>query len=43
VIWTTNVVRGLRGASDLLEKEFDLAAADAERIIPLEAESARQL
>jgi len=38
VIWTTNVVRGLRGASDLLEQAFDRAAADAERAIPLAAE-----
>ncbi len=38
VIWTTEVVRGLRGASDLLEQEFDRAAADAERTIPLAAE-----
>jgi (p)ppGpp synthase/HD superfamily hydrolase len=38
VIWTTDVVRGLRGASDLLEQKFDRAAADAERIIPLAAE-----
>ena len=40
VIWTTEVVRGLRGASDLLEQEFDRAAADAERTIPLAAEVA---
>ena len=39
VIWTTEVVQGLRGASDLLEQEFDRAAADAERTIPLAAES----
>src|SRR5215472_19104185 len=39
VIWTTEVVRGLRGASGLLEQEFDRAAADAERTIPLAAES----
>ena len=38
VIWTTEVVRGLRGASGLLEQEFDRAAADAERTIPLAAE-----
>ena len=38
VIWTTKVVQGLRGASDLLEQEFDRAAADAERTIPLAAE-----
>ena len=35
VIWTTEVVQGLRGASDLLEQEFDRAAAHAERTIPL--------
>jgi (p)ppGpp synthase/HD superfamily hydrolase len=35
VSWTTKVVQGLRGASDLLEQEFDRAAADAERTIPL--------
>jgi (p)ppGpp synthase/HD superfamily hydrolase len=29
VIWTTKVVQGLRGASDLLEQEFDRAAAHA--------------
>jgi len=29
VIWTTEVVQGLRGASGLLEQEFDRAAADA--------------
>ena len=34
VVWTMEVVQGLRGASDLLEQEFDRAAADAERIIP---------
>jgi len=39
VIWTSEVVRGLRGASSLLEQEFDRAAADAERTIPLAAES----
>jgi (p)ppGpp synthase/HD superfamily hydrolase len=38
VIWTTEVVQGLRGASALLEQEFDRAAADAERTIPLAAE-----
>jgi (p)ppGpp synthase/HD superfamily hydrolase len=38
VIWTTEVVQGLRGASGLLEQEFDRAAADAERTIPLAAE-----
>jgi hypothetical protein len=38
VIWTTEVVQGLRGASGLLEQEFDRAAADAERTIPLTAE-----
>ena len=37
VIWTTEVVQGLRGASDLLEQEFDRAATDAERTIPLVA------
>ena len=37
VIWTTRVVQGLRGASDLLEKEFDRATVDAERTIPLVA------
>ena len=37
VIWTTSVVQGLRGASDLLEKEFDRATVDAERTIPLVA------
>ena len=38
--WHVNseVVQGLRGASDLLEQEFDRAAADAERTIPLAAE-----
>ena len=35
VTWTTEVVQGLRGASDLLEQEFDRAAAHAERTIPL--------
>ena len=35
VIWTTEVVQGLRGASGLLEQEFDRAAADAEQAIPL--------
>ena len=35
VVWTSKVVQGLRGASDLLEQEFDRAAADAERAIPL--------
>jgi hypothetical protein len=35
VIWTTEVVQGLRAASALLEQEFDRAAADAERTIPL--------
>ena len=34
VTWTTEVVRGLRGTSSLLEQEFDRAAADAARIIP---------
>jgi len=38
VTWTTEVVQGLRGASGLLEQEFDRAAADAERTIPLAAE-----
>ena len=38
VIWTTEVVQGLRGTSGLLEQEFDRAAADAERTIPLAAE-----
>jgi hypothetical protein len=38
VIWTSKVVEGLRGASRLLEQEFDRAAADAERTIPLAAE-----
>ena len=38
VIWTTEVVMGLRGASGLLEQEFDRAAAHAERTIPLAAE-----
>ena len=38
VIWTTEVVQGLRGASGLLEQEFDRAAANAERTIPLAAE-----
>jgi hypothetical protein len=38
VIWTTDVVQGLRGASDLLEQEFDRAATHAERTIPLAAE-----
>jgi (p)ppGpp synthase/HD superfamily hydrolase len=38
VIWTTKVVQGLRGASGLLEQEFDRAAAHAERTIPLVAE-----
>jgi (p)ppGpp synthase/HD superfamily hydrolase len=38
VIWTTEVVQGLRGASGLLEQEFDRAAADAERTIPQAAE-----
>jgi hypothetical protein len=38
VVWTSKVVQGLRGASDLLEQEFDRAAADAERTIPLPAE-----
>jgi GTP diphosphokinase / guanosine-3',5'-bis(diphosphate) 3'-diphosphatase len=38
VIWTRKVVQGLRGASSLLEQEFDRAAADAERTIPLAAE-----
>jgi guanosine-3',5'-bis(diphosphate) 3'-pyrophosphohydrolase len=38
VNWTTKVVQGLRGASDLLERQFDRAAADAERSIPLAAE-----
>jgi (p)ppGpp synthase/HD superfamily hydrolase len=35
VIWTTKVVQGLRGASHLLERQFDRATADAERTIPL--------
>jgi (p)ppGpp synthase/HD superfamily hydrolase len=39
VSWTTKVVQGLRGASDLLEQEFDRAATYAERTIPLAAES----
>src|SRR5215469_10922371 len=38
VSWTTKVVQGLRGASGLLEQEFDRAAADADRTIPLAAE-----
>jgi hypothetical protein len=38
VIWTSKVVEGLSGASRLLEQEFDRAAADAERTIPLAAE-----
>ena len=38
VIWTTEVVQGLRGTSGLLEQEFDRAAADPERTIPLAAE-----
>jgi (p)ppGpp synthase/HD superfamily hydrolase len=38
VIWTTEVVQGLRGASDLLEQKFDRAAADAKRTIPMAAE-----
>jgi hypothetical protein len=40
-IWLVALVaaRGLRGASDVLEQEFDRAAADAERTIPLAAES----
>jgi hypothetical protein len=38
VIWTTKVVQGLRGASGLLEQEFDRAATHAERTIPLAAE-----
>ena len=37
VIWTTEVAQGLGGASGLLEQEFDRAAADAERTIPLAA------
>src|SRR6516165_3339329 len=37
VIWNRDVVRGLRGASDLLEQEFDRAAAHARRTIPLAA------
>jgi hypothetical protein len=37
VIWTKEVVQSLRGASGLLEQEFDRAAADAERTIPLVA------
>jgi hypothetical protein len=37
VIWTRKVVQGLRGASGLLEQEFDRAAADAERTISLAA------
>ena len=35
VFWTSEIVRGLRGASDLLEQEFDRAAAEAERTISL--------
>jgi (p)ppGpp synthase/HD superfamily hydrolase len=35
VSWTAKVVQGLRGASDLLERQFDRAAADAERSIPV--------
>jgi (p)ppGpp synthase/HD superfamily hydrolase len=42
VVWTSKVVQGLRGASDLLEQEFDQAAAHAERTIPL-TKSAAQL
>src|SRR6516225_94101 len=38
VVWTSKVVQGLRGASDLLEHEFDRAAAHAERTMPLAAE-----
>jgi (p)ppGpp synthase/HD superfamily hydrolase len=38
VIWTTEVVRGLRGVSSLLEQEFDRATANAERAIPLAPE-----
>ena len=38
VIWNRDVVRGLRGASDLLEQEFDRAAAHARRTIPLAVE-----
>ena len=38
VIWTMEVARGLRGASRLLEQEFDRAAADAELTISLAAE-----
>jgi hypothetical protein len=38
VIWTKEVVQGLRGASSILERECDRAAADAERTIPLAAE-----
>ena len=40
VTWTTKVVQGLRGASDLLEQEFDRAATDAERTIPLASTAA---
>ena len=40
VIWTSEVVQGLRGASSLLEQEFDRAAADAERTIPLAEKAA---
>jgi hypothetical protein len=40
VIWTREVVQGLRGASILLEQEFDRAAADAERTIPLAEKAA---
>ena len=35
MIWTTEVAQGLRGASGLLEQEFDRAAAHAEQTIPL--------
>jgi len=38
VVWTSKVVQGLRGASGVLEQQFDQAAADAERAIPLAAE-----
>jgi GTP diphosphokinase / guanosine-3',5'-bis(diphosphate) 3'-diphosphatase len=39
VTWITEVVRGLRGTSSLLEQEFDRAVADAARTIPLAAEA----
>jgi hypothetical protein len=38
VIWTTKVVEGLRGASGLLEQEFDRAATHAEQTTHLAAE-----